>query len=68
MGLKERLYRLEGGDECAACGWDSGMRLEIVWDHDEGGGAAAEGEPDYCPACGRPDEIVVTWGDADESW
>lgn len=38
------------------------MKLEIVWDHDD----QEPEEPEYCPACGRPDTLTVTWPDVDD--
>ena len=55
--IGRRLEALEGrGESCVVCGWGSRSTLHVEWDHDNE-------EPEYCPACGRPDTIVVTWGD-----
>lgn len=62
MGIKDRITKLERHDEsCVVCGWGPRTALHVEWEHD----GPDEAEPEYCPACGRPDEIVVTWGDVD---
>ncbi len=67
MGLGDRVRKLEGGESCAVCGWDPHAKVEVVWDIHDPGEAPEPRRPKYCPSCGRPDEIVVTWGDADEA-
>jgi len=66
VGLKDRLRTLEGGDDsCVVCGWGPDIEVEVVWD-DAPEEVARPKEMTYCPACGCPDEIIVTWGDASE--
>ncbi len=60
--IGRRLEALEGGDGCAVCGWGPDTEVEVVFD-----GPDEPREPTNCPACGRPDEIVIGWGDADFS-
>lgn len=65
MGLRDRLRMLEGGeDSCVVCGWGPRTTLHVEWDHNGEEGEEDE-EPKYCPACGRPDSITVTWEDSD---
>jgi hypothetical protein len=67
VGIGRRLDRLEarqGG--CRECGWGSpDVAYEVIWD-DGWSEVPEEREPVICPRCGRPDEIVVVWGDLDE--
>ncbi len=64
--IGRRLDALErGGDRCAVCGWDPHAEVEVVWDIRDPGEAPEPRRPKYCPSCGRPDEIVVGWGDKD---
>jgi hypothetical protein len=41
------------------------MEYEVIWD-DGWSEVPEEREPVICPRCGRPDELVVVWGDLDE--
>ncbi len=65
--IGRRLKVLEGrGDSCVVCGWGPGVEVEVVWD--DGFDEVPEPEePENCPACGRPDTIVITWGDEHEA-
>ncbi len=65
MGLEDRVRRLEGGESCAVCGWDPAAKVEVVWDIHDPDEPPEPRRPTYCPACGRPDEIVVGWADKD---
>lgn len=64
--LDRRLEALEGrGDNCVVCGWGPRATLHIEWAHDDHDEPDEE-EPEYCPACGRPDRLVITWPDVDD--
>ncbi len=67
--LDGRLKRLEGGDEpCPGCGDDgdlSNVEYEVVWD-DLDADPGDQSPPETCPECGRPLEIIVSWGDLDD--
>ncbi len=48
------------------CGWEPDMQVEVIWDDGWGDTPDSPDETTYCEACGRPDHIVITWGDVDE--
>ena len=59
------MRRLErAGGACQVCGWGTpDLEVEVFWDdgwdHD-----LPDDLPDettHCPACGRPDELVIRW-------
>lgn len=73
MPLDRRLGALEqslrSGEPCAECGFrgapgDPPESYEIIWEDEEGG---EDPEPEYCGACGRRTEYVITWGDLEEA-
>ena len=67
MGIRRRLDRLQGRQGgCRECGWGSpDVAYEVVWD-DGWSEVPEEREPVYCPRCGQPNEIVITWADQRE--
>lgn len=71
MALRHRVKRLEGGrGGCEECGWGlPDTKYAVVWD--DGWGQDGSFDPEettYCPSCGLPDPLVITWGDADERY
>ncbi len=49
---------------CLACdddGRPSDLCFEVVWEDELD--RSEPGEPERCPECGRPREIIVTWPD-----
>ena len=70
MSLEKRVGRLEdegGGEPCSECGGPlkPGERVEyeITWEDAPELSDADDPGPEYCPACGRPLVITLTWGD-----
>ncbi len=65
MGLKDRLRKLEGGGKgsCQVCGWGTpDLKVVVTWyDGHEDEDPEDAREPEYCPACGRPDLVVIRW-------
>ncbi len=59
--LQARIRQLEAGagGKCPACGFDGDWRKvkNVVDPH------AAHKRNRYCPTCGRPTHVVLTWGD-----
>ncbi len=65
VSIERRLKALEdsrGGDSCDVCGWGPHIVFEIDDDPDD----QDPGTPEYCPACGRPNTIVITWPDQED--
>ncbi len=63
--LNRRLDKLEGrGESCTVCGWGPHVTFEVVDDEPD---EQEPDEPEYCPACGRPDSLVITWPDQEDT-
>ncbi len=64
--LENRLRRLEGDNPkpCPACGDDgtpADMHFEVAWEDETD--RSETGEPERCPECGRPLEVIIRWPD-----
>jgi hypothetical protein len=66
VGINQRLERLEQFEGvCGQCGWGSpDLEVVVTWHDGWNDPPDDPEETTYCPACGRPDHVVVTWGDA----
>jgi hypothetical protein len=73
--IGDRLRRLEQayGKPCPECGYNGDpdtLDWRVVWGTKSGKPPAYDGpedwlesEPEWCATCGRPEVLVITWGD-----